>query len=116
MSGIILTTPIIKLCNKGGGWMHGDAKNEKGEKIIVSKKFEGTDYVVFVCPHCHQRNKQSLFATDYSVKGFVGIKCRMCRGSVELFTPISKTQAPLIITPEEFSREKQKQHGNHPVL
>lgn len=98
MSGLTFVTTALKRVNKGGGF------NPK-----TQKKDTGTDYIIFKCPSCSQRNNQSLYEAIYSTpEQSVAFKCRQCRATIEVNLPISDRVGSLIITPEEFNRRKQE--------
>ena len=110
---LVLQTKALKIINKGGGIMtktRKDPTKKKGEprrqESLVHDS--GTDYVVFICPHptCGHRNNRSLYDADYSHQAVVGFKCKMCRGSVEVQKQLAQEKSKLIMTPEEFAREK----------
>lgn len=71
----------------------------------------GSDYVVFICPHCEHRNNRPIYHADYAHQGILGIKCKMCRKDVEVERELpAPTSVPLIVTPEQFQKE-QARHG-----
>jgi len=122
MSSIILRIKALKVYNKGGGLMTKTRKDPTVKKGIPRRqeclvKDTGTDYVVFICPHpkCGHRNNRSLYEADYSHQTVVGFKCKLCRGSVEVEKLLGQEKAKLIMTPEEFAREK-KNAARRPVL
>lgn len=89
MSGIILQGQALKIVNRGGG---RKCKTEKlGNHMFrmhIGPKEKGTDYIVFNCPGCGQRNKQSA----YQVKGRAGnslsFKCHRCYREIEVAAPL----------------------------
>ncbi len=96
-------TTALKIQNKGGN--HGaDWKGTKGT---------GTDYVTFECPGCKKRNKQSMYEVRMKVANNVlGFSCKACASVVEVTLPIGSAVG-LIVTPDQYKKEKQ---GRHPLL
>jgi hypothetical protein len=107
MPGVILQTEAIKISNKGGG-----IRQEREGNMIRAGKVTGSDYVIFICPHCDHRNNRCIYDADYAHRGVLAYKCRMCRGDVEvsrLKADLKKDYGrPLIVSPEEFQREQKK--------
>jgi hypothetical protein len=99
MSGVILRGQALKVVNKGGGFTTRTVKDEvedpiTGKKTKVHKhqvsrsKLPGSDYIVFNCPACGQRNKRCA----YEVKGRAGnalsFKCNKCYREIEVAPPL----------------------------
>jgi len=107
MPGIILSTQCEKLVNKGGGYptktVTEEVKDPFGRKhkfhkhYEARKKFPGTDYVIFICPGCHSRNKRSAYEVKWSASQKISFKCHGCYNYVEV-----NRESPLII-PEHGS-------------
>lgn len=114
-----LTTFAEKIVNHGGGWktrdvwipekfLIADTDLETGKQKTVEKKmmvkrqsFEkhsGTDYIVFNCPFCQQRNKRSAYDAEVEDKGTVlAFRCNKCYNAVEVKRPMD-----LSVSPEEM--------------
>jgi hypothetical protein len=72
MSGIVLRTHAVAVVNKGGGIptkmfdrkitdQLGITVREVREKREARKRVKGSDYIVFKCPGCGQRNRKSMY-------------------------------------------------------
>jgi len=98
MSVLTLEVNAIKVISKGGG-------------IYKGKKQSPTHYVIFNCPKCDRRNKQSMYEALYvpTNNERLPFKCKRC-GTVVEVKPITLPADPapptkLLVTPEEFSQE-----------
>lgn len=107
MSGIITQTRALKIRNYGGG--------VKTRKDYLPQKQKGSDYVIFNCPACGQRNKKCIYEYRYSTAdGKVSFRCSHCYREVE----VSKPAGNLIVTPEQFAaeeRDRKEVHDNRPT-
>jgi DNA-directed RNA polymerase subunit M/transcription elongation factor TFIIS len=98
MPGIVVRGKALKIVNKGGGRVTKTVvnkvvnpvtnKEERSHQHMVSReRVPGSDYVVFNCPSCGQRNKRCL----YEMKGRAGMslsfKCHRCYNEVEVAPP-----------------------------
>ena len=97
MPGIILQGTALKVVNKGGGFptktVVDITKDELGAEhrshrhLQSRNRIKGSDYVIFMCPGCGKRNKQSV----YQMKGRAGqslsFKCNKCCREIELTPP-----------------------------
>lgn len=91
---LTFTVTAIKLVNHGGF-------------VDQAGKRQATEYVVFVCPGCSQRNKQSMYAARYKTPlAQVAFDCWKCQSTVEVAAPLSKRQGSLIISPDEYKAQK----------
>jgi transcription elongation factor Elf1 len=75
MSSLILPTIAMKVINKRGGI---ETRRRAGWGFY--RKVSGSDYVVFVCPHCSRRNKRSIHEAISQLPGLAEFKCKICRG------------------------------------
>jgi len=105
MPGIILSTQCEKVVNKGGGRptktvaetiRDAFGREHHSHKHLQSRKcVSGTDYVVFKCPGCGSRNRQSAYRVKGSVGKTLSFKCNRCYREIEVARPTS--QVPNII-------------------
>jgi predicted RNA-binding Zn-ribbon protein involved in translation (DUF1610 family) len=109
MPGIVLQTRAIEIQNHGGGFKqftrvetfkHGFIEKRRHVHKVSKERQPGSDYVVFCCPDCGKRNRQSM----YQVKGKAGeslsFKCNGCRREVEVSKPQEAIIVPGINIPE----------------
>jgi transcription elongation factor Elf1 len=97
MSGVILLGKALKIVNKGGGRVTKTTmetfKDQLGKEFKKHRHYQsrervkGSDYIVFNCPGCGQRNKQCA----YQVKGRSGnslsFRCNKCQREIEVAAP-----------------------------
>ena len=104
---LTFVTTAIKRINKGGlgtkyRWKDG-------------KPATGTDYIIFKCPSCLKRNKQSLYESPYTTpQQTVAFTCNnsTCRSTVEVNLPIADRVGKLIISPDEYRERKKLIHAS----
>jgi hypothetical protein len=103
MTGIVLQTNAVKVENHGGGYptkmIHEEIdagmgiKKKITRRMISTKKIQGTDYVVFICPapDCGKRNRKSVYEAKASTgDGRLSFKCHACRREVEVQKPMGQ--------------------------
>jgi hypothetical protein len=89
MTGIILQTRAIKIENRGPCLVSKEINLGNGwHKNLPPEKHTGTDYIVFNCPKCGRRNKQSMYDSKGAAGDSVSFKCKMCRIEVEVARPV----------------------------
>lgn len=92
---LTFVTTAVKRVNHGG-FVDGTGKRH------------ATDYIVFNCM-CSQRNKQSMYDAVYTTPtGQTAFKCKKCRAVNEVSLPLEDRKGSLIISPEQFKRQKQE--------
>jgi predicted RNA-binding Zn-ribbon protein involved in translation (DUF1610 family) len=89
MTGIILQGKSLKIVNKGGG-RKCTTENLGGgrRRTQYGPKTKGTDYVVFDCPGCGKRNKQSAYKCKGRAGNSLSFKCNKCYREIEVAAPI----------------------------
>jgi len=105
MSGVILQGKALKIVNKGGGFptktVMETFKNELGVEYKKHRHYrsrervKGSDYIVFNCPGCDQRNKQSAYECKGRAGESLSFRCNKCGREIELHAPV---QVPVVIT------------------
>jgi len=99
MTQLVLQTQAIKITSK-----RGFISPQTGKRV------KGSDYVVFKCPGCHRRNNQCVVNALYPMSdGSLVFRCNQFGCGREIEVSKSQAEAPeqtLIVTPEEFEREK----------
>lgn len=98
MTQLVLQTQAIKIIKKAGF-----ISPQTGERVT------GSDYAVFKCPGCLKRNNQCVVNCLYQMDdGVLVFRCNQgCGREIEVRKP--QAEAPeqtLIVTPQEFEREK----------
>lgn len=89
MSGVILRGKALKIVNKGGGRKCTTEKLGGGRRRIkLGDKQKGTDYIVFNCPGCGKRNKQSAYQCKGRAGNSLSFKCNGCLREIEVEAPI----------------------------
>ncbi len=97
MSGIVLRGKALKVVNKGGGRKCRTEKMGGGiERSFTGKLEKGTDYIVFNCPGCGQRNKRSAYEAKGASGESISFKCHGCYREIEVAKPQS---TPIILDP-----------------
>ena len=78
-------TRALKRVNKGGG-----VRQWNDDKYVYDKKVEGSDYVVFNCPACGQRNKKCISQAREMRKEDLALflKCNHCVRVIEVTPPL----------------------------
>lgn len=109
MSGIILSGKCEKVVNKGGGFptktVREEIKNAFGiarqvhHHYMSVKKMKGTDYIIFNCPGCGKRNRQSAYRVKGSAGNALAIKCNGCCREIELARPPVVPTTDIIVAP-----------------
>jgi hypothetical protein len=98
MTQLVLQTQAIKINKK-----HGFISPQTGKRV------KGSDYVVFKCPDCLKRNNQCVVNALYQLDdGVLVFRCNQgCGREIEVSKPQGEVpEQTLIVTPEEFEREK----------
>jgi predicted RNA-binding Zn-ribbon protein involved in translation (DUF1610 family) len=102
MTGIILQGKAIKVVNKGGGRKCKTINLGGGRRqMLIGNKEKGTDYVVFECPGCGQRNKRSAYQVKGSSGTHLSFKCHRCYREIEVAPP---TDSKIILDPRFVPR------------
>lgn len=97
MSGVILQGKSLKVVNKGGGHKTKTEKIGRGRyTTTVGEKQKGTDYIIFICPGCDRRNRQSAYAAKGASGESISFKCWWCRREIEIAKP---THTKIILDP-----------------
>ena len=88
MAGIVLQGKAIKICNKGGGMKCKTVNLGGGRRqTILGNKEKGTDYIVFKCSGCGQRNKRSAYDCKGRAGNSLSFKCHRCYREIEVAHP-----------------------------
>lgn len=115
--GVILTTVALAVQNKGGGFPTKTVKSDKIEMPVLErlvrkskhvhlrsrKRVKGSDYIIFNCPGCDSRNKQSMYQTKGKADDALSFRCNRCRREIEVSRP---TPVPdrIIVDPSSPAR------------
>jgi hypothetical protein len=110
MSGIILSCKADKIVNSGlGGYQTktviDETINTQGKKIRTHKhmqtreRVKGSDYIVFTCPGCFQRNKKSIYDAKGRAGNSLSFKCHSCYREVEVSRPSEPVVTPQLVGP-----------------
>jgi hypothetical protein len=103
MSGIILQGKSLKVVNHGGGHKCSTKKINKGRYVTrIGPREKGTDYIVFECPGCGQRNKRSAYEAKGSSGESISFKCHRCYREIEVARPES---TKIILGPNSSAKE-----------
>ncbi len=98
MTQLVFQTQAIKITTK-----RGFISPQTGERV------PGSDYAIFKCPGCLKRNNQCVVNCLYQMDdGVLVFRCNQgCGREIEVSKPQAKApEQALIVTPEEFEREK----------
>lgn len=104
MTGIILGGQALKVVNKGGGRKCRTQNIGGGQRVIYTGPKEmGTDYIVFNCPGCDSRNKQSVYQCKGRAGNSLSFKCNRCRREIEVSPP---RHVPLVLGLDGSARNR----------
>lgn len=88
MSGVILQGQALKIVNKGGGRKCRTENLGGGlRRMLIGDRQKGTDYIVFNCPGCGKRNKQSAYQVRGRAGSSLSLRCSGCYREIELAPP-----------------------------
>lgn len=110
MSGVILRTHAVAVVNKGGGVPtkmfdrkitdpFGITVREVKEKREARKRVKGSDYIVFRCPGCTQRNRKSIYESiGQTADGeWLSFRCNRCHREIEVARAAEVKAQPQIV-------------------
>ena len=97
MSGVVLLGKALKIVNKGGGKVTKTVmetfKDQLGNEFKKHRHYQsrervkGSDYIVFNCPGCGQRNKQCAYQVKARAGNSLSFKCNKCYREIEIAPP-----------------------------